>query len=208
MRHVKAITPGAPDPGKKSPARVAPAPRRTRDDLLAEGLILLAEGGIDTLTIDALCTRMGLTKGSFYHHFAGRDDFLRALLEHWATQWTGQDQAGAGRARSPRRRMDALLPTGQGPEAAIRAWALRDPTARDYQQRVDARRLERLEALFQEATGDPGRAGLLAHMGYALLVGALALAPPLGPARRAAMLDLLWKELCIHPARGRGKEDS
>lgn len=204
MRRVKAITPRAPGSDKESTAPVAPAPRRSRDDLLTHGLALLAEGGIDALTIDALCARIGATKGSFYHHFAGRDDFLRALLEHWAAP----RPARASRARSPRRRMEALLPAAQGPEAAIRAWAMRDPTARDYQRRVDTRRLGELEALLGEATGDPARAALLARMGYALLLGAQALAPPVGPAQRAAMLDLLWKELCIRPARSRDKEDS
>lgn len=204
MRRVKAITHRASAPEQPGATPVAPAPRRTRDDLLTQGLALLAEGGIDALTIDALCTRIGATKGSFYHHFTGRDDFLRALLEHWATP----RPASASRARSPRRRMEALLPADQGPETAIRAWAMRDPTARDYQRRVDARRLDELEALLGEATGDPARAALLARMGYALLLGAQTLAPPVGPAQRAAMLDLLWTELCIRPARSRGEEGS
>jgi AcrR family transcriptional regulator len=171
--------------------------------VLRQGLELLAEGGIDALTIEALCARLKVTKGSFYHHFSGRDAFLRALLEHWA--------AGAvapGRARNPRRRLDALLPVPGGPEAAIRAWAMRDPEVGAYQRRVDARRLETLETLLRETTGDSARAALLARMGCALLAGAEALAPPLGPAQRAAMLDVLWTELCMAPGERRGKEDS
>lgn len=202
MRHVRTIAPQGLRAGRAPQGGAAP--RRSREDLLRQGLELLAEGGIDALTIEALCARMGTTKGSFYHHFSGRDAFLRSLLEHWAEAAVPPP----GRARGGRRRLDALLPAPGGPEAAIRAWAMRDPEAGAYQCRVDARRQEHLETLLRETTGDPARAALLARMGCAMLAGAEALAPPLGPTQRAAMLDVLWKELCATPAARRGKEGS
>jgi AcrR family transcriptional regulator len=44
---------------------------------------ILAEGGAEALTIPNLCTRLGVTKGSFYHHFSGADEFVSALMRCW-----------------------------------------------------------------------------------------------------------------------------
>ncbi|MGQ0468197.1 MAG: TetR/AcrR family transcriptional regulator [Sporichthyaceae bacterium] len=44
---------------------------------------LLTEGGSAALTVAALCDRVGATKGSFYHHFAGMSEFVAAFAERW-----------------------------------------------------------------------------------------------------------------------------
>ena len=33
--------------------------------------------------MELLAKRLGVTKGSFYHHFADRDELLRAVLDRW-----------------------------------------------------------------------------------------------------------------------------
>lgn len=50
--------------------------RRSKIDILAFGLDILSEYGEGELTIDFLCQKLGVTKGSFYHHFKSRDLFL------------------------------------------------------------------------------------------------------------------------------------
>lgn len=59
--------------------------RSSREDWLRAALELLGEKGLTNLTIDALCTRLGLTKGSFYWHFTGRQALLSAMVERYAS---------------------------------------------------------------------------------------------------------------------------
>ena len=61
--------------------------RTTRAQYFELGLNLLAEDGARAVTIDALCTRLAVTKGSFYHHFQGVRDFMAQLLLYWEHQY-------------------------------------------------------------------------------------------------------------------------
>ena len=60
--------------------------RTTRTRWLDEGLDVLKSDGIDGLRIDRLAARLGVTKGSFHHHFDGIVDYRRALLAHYEEQ--------------------------------------------------------------------------------------------------------------------------
>lgn len=46
------------------------------EDWITEGLRLLAEPGKDRLRIQTLADRLQVTKGSFYHHFRDRQQFM------------------------------------------------------------------------------------------------------------------------------------
>jgi len=50
----------------------------------------LVDGGIEAVRIDRLCEKLGVTKGSFYHHFASRDDLLEAVTDYWAHTQTAE----------------------------------------------------------------------------------------------------------------------
>ncbi len=58
--------------------------RARRSDWIEAGLLLLAEEGLESVTIDRLCARLGLTKGSFYWHFKGSQEFLQAMADYWS----------------------------------------------------------------------------------------------------------------------------
>ena len=58
--------------------------RQSKDDYYRIALELLAEGGVDALTMANLCARLGVTTGSFYAHFGGIRQFHTAFLEQWA----------------------------------------------------------------------------------------------------------------------------
>src|SRR6187455_2093287 len=44
----------------------------------------LADGGIDAVRVEPLAKALGITKGSFYWHFADRRALLDAMLTAWA----------------------------------------------------------------------------------------------------------------------------
>jgi AcrR family transcriptional regulator len=48
----------------------------------------IVEGGVAAVVVEPLATRLGTTKGSFYHHFANRDALIVAALEDWERRQT------------------------------------------------------------------------------------------------------------------------
>jgi AcrR family transcriptional regulator len=64
--------------------RQAPAPRFDREAWLEAALEVLARQGQAKLRVETLARQLGVTKGSFYHHFKNREAFLKALLAYWA----------------------------------------------------------------------------------------------------------------------------
>jgi AcrR family transcriptional regulator len=144
---------------------------------------LLAREGIQGLTIDALCQRLGLTKGSFYHHFPSYQDYLVALLEVWeqGTMRLIAESEAAGAAGARLRRLTELV-SGRGSaplEVAIRAWAVQDTVARSYQQRVDELRMRYLSDLFSALLPTSADAWAFAQIVYSVFVGAQHMFPPI-----------------------------
>jgi AcrR family transcriptional regulator len=62
---------------------MAKTERLSREAWITGALDALAEDGLDALAVEPLARRLGVTKGSFYWHFASRDDLLRAVLDQW-----------------------------------------------------------------------------------------------------------------------------
>jgi AcrR family transcriptional regulator len=54
----------------------------TRQALIEAGVRLIAEHGLDVPSLDAICERAGYTRGAFYVHFADRDEFIVAVMDH------------------------------------------------------------------------------------------------------------------------------
>lgn len=66
---------------KASPSPANPSPRaaRTRAALIAAGFELLVERPIDAIPIDDVVAKAGVAKGSFFNHFADKQDFANAI---------------------------------------------------------------------------------------------------------------------------------
>lgn len=174
-----------------------------RDRWLDEGVRVLAAEGSAGLRIDRLAARLGLSKGSFHHHFDGADGYRRALLAHVerlaeaAVDAAVAQAADAGDVRSVLARLTALVePAAAGlyrPEldVALRAWATTDDDARAVQARIDGARLEALERVWRPHTGSAGEARRAALLPYLALVGAAVVVPPVGAAELRAVLEQL-----------------
>ena len=161
--------------------------RLSREDWLNEGLLVLHEGGPGSLTIDVMTQRLGVTKGSFYHHFASREDFSAKLLEHWEHVNTQEIIRISETADTPQESLQMLNTMTQGdalkPEVPIRAWAMDDDGVRAVVSRVDAQRTAYLQQLLV-ALGVPKEQGAMAAvLVHSAFIGRQHIVPPLDEAQ-------------------------
>jgi AcrR family transcriptional regulator len=147
-----------------------PKRRLNRNDWITSSLDLLAAEGIGAVTVDRLASGLGVTRGSFYHHFSNRDELLDALLDHWADQLTYRirDQV-INLQLDPETTLLVLLRTIRSEEAAkydapFRAWALHDERARAVLKRVDQSRFETVRAQFERLGFDQHQRELRARL--------------------------------------------
>lgn len=78
--------------------------------LLDAALHVIRLQGYAGSSVDNICREAGVTKGSFFHHFKGKDDLAVAATEHW-TGVTGNlfESAPFRRVADPRERVLAYL---------------------------------------------------------------------------------------------------
>jgi len=170
--------------------------RATKYDWLAAGLDILAEQGAPALTIERLTAMLGLTKGSFYHHFEGLPGFKAALLRFIESK-SASLADGEGMICSPTEQIQSIFNTvAMSPtelEIAFRAWALQDEDVRKVQERVDRSRLAQMKELCQQLVADEERAQVMGHLAHTLLIGTTQVQPPLPPALRRRLFDEFFR---------------
>ncbi|MEU0569087.1 TetR/AcrR family transcriptional regulator [Nonomuraea sp. NPDC005983] len=167
-------------------------------DWLEAGFKVLTESGVPGLTIERLSGDLGLTKGSFYHHFNGMSGYRADLLNHFEAQYTSRYIDGVERQGGPGSKLARLLDLvladeDAGLEIAIRAWALQDDGVRAVQERIDRLRTAYLRTLAREAGAD--EADALARLLYLVLVGAQQVVPPLPTADLRDVYELAMRLL-------------
>jgi TetR/AcrR family transcriptional regulator, transcriptional repressor for nem operon len=67
-----------------NPAQTAPSTNPSRRRFLDAAVRLIRTKGYEASTIDDLCRAAGLTKGSFFHHFKGKEDLALAAAAQFA----------------------------------------------------------------------------------------------------------------------------
>ena len=151
----------------------------SREDWADAGLAALAEEGLAAVAIDPLARRLGATKGSFYWHFANRDDLIQTVLELWERRDTIDVIAELHVLPDPRERLNTLgrlafgkAARGTDPQAGILA-AATDPRVAPVLARVTRARLATLERLYRDAGLDEAAARRHARLAYALYVGTI-----------------------------------
>ena len=116
---------------------------------IAAALRTLAARGIEDVRVEVLARELGITKGSFYHHFRNRDDLLGSLLDAWRRRMVIDVIDALEAIPDPRQRFHRLmrLPTldqraDLDVELAVRLWARRDIKVQIALEQVDALRID------------------------------------------------------------------
>src|SRR5215208_1978048 len=146
-----------------------------REDWLRAARRVLLTRGADGVRVEPLARDLGVTKGSFYWHFANRGDLLEALLVEWEQETSLLSEAL--RRANPRGELPAIVAElsrrnlaserGESPsDAAIFAWAANDP---DVARRVNRVEEERMQ-LFRKLTGKKALADLFYYAYHGFLL--------------------------------------
>ena len=143
-------------------------------------LVLIAEKGIRAVAIESLAKRIGVTKGSFYWHFANRD----ALLEQSLLRWEKHDEANLltslGAIADPRERLCSFFrQTGREKLThdvySALCTAADHPKVEPLLERVAERRMNHIQKAFEEIGFSSAEASHRARLTYSTYLGFLQL---------------------------------
>ncbi len=164
-------------------ASIARTPRRDRTDWVEAARLALIEGGVGKVKVEPLAGVLGVTTGSFYHHFKRRQDLLDAVLEHWRSENTAPlFRAVQAAGPDPDAQLDALFDAwidesdyDPAYDSAVRDWARVSPAAEAAVHAVDDLRIDLLKDIFLGFGYDPERAFIRARITYFHQVGQYAM---------------------------------
>ena len=144
---------------------------------------MLIESGVETVKIGPLAARLGLSRTSFYWHFADRGALLAALLNRWRGTNTSALVAQIEKpAATITEAMLALFDAWVDPavfdsaaEFAVRTWSLTDADVAAALAAEDAARIAALTGLFLRHHYAADEADTRARTVYLTQVGYIAL---------------------------------
>jgi AcrR family transcriptional regulator len=162
-------------------------------DWVNQGLKTLAKSGFTALKAEPLAKAMGVSRGSFYWHFADISAFQAAILKTWREIAAEAIIAGVEAASGDEDPLAVLLRRVFGErltiESAVRTWASVDPAARAAVQAIDRRRLGYIEGLMIKSGLPADTARARAQILYWAFLGFAQSDQPLPKAQQAAMLS-------------------
>jgi AcrR family transcriptional regulator len=165
-----------------------PAGRLSVDDWTARALDLLTSEGVGALKVARLCRELGVTKGSFYWHFADLDALKKAVADRWCEQ-TRQalTETSSLTAVPPLERIRLMAASlleerSWSVERTLREWAVSDPqvadTIAESERHVFGLVDEALKELGHSDADARLRAGLLVYAGIGFAHGQSSLPRP------------------------------
>ena len=147
--------------------RGAASNRLSMDDWIKAGYAILAAEGMKALKIDRSCSRLGVTKGSFYWHFDGMPSYRTALVESWG-ELREEDRRHIDDMGTipPRERLSAMMTSLVSPrhrtlERAMREWARSDESVATSVRAADRRLLRAVRQAFLDYGFDQVEADVL-----------------------------------------------
>ena len=87
-----------------------PTPHTSKTRLLDAALQVIRTKGYAATTVEDICAAADLTKGSFFHHFKGKEELALAAVEYWNAVTGGLfAQAPYRQITDPRKRLLAYI---------------------------------------------------------------------------------------------------
>lgn len=147
----------------------------TREDWIGAALRALGEGGVQAVAVDRLAKVVGATRGSFYWHFADRDELIDAALEQWERQNTTELIPPVQAVADPVERLRTLFREVyerevDAVEIALAAAAAESRVATVF-ARVTAARLDFLRGIFGDLGLPDEEVDDRAWLAYAFYIG-------------------------------------
>lgn len=179
--------------------------RVTREDWLNEAKQVLIEEGFAKFTLDNLLKRLGVTHGSFYHHFKNRQELTDAVLKQWRKEMTQDVVTTAAQIGDLNQKANTLIKMGQSftnqteLEIAFRSQARVDPMVREYVQEVDELRIQNCTQMAIQIFGDTPRAYTFGKLAHALFVGSQQIIPAYSQEESEAMYQELLQLVLQQP---------
>jgi AcrR family transcriptional regulator len=164
--------PGSP----KSSELAAKGPDLTRRDWLIGGQKLLKEDGLRALKLRRLAADLGVSTGSFYHHFNSFDAYQGLLAEFFSGEQIGEVLRATEKVTTPLGRIRALVEIVEAERLtelslAMRAWAEGDERARTSVRLHDSAVLTFLTTNLELVGFDNGQSRLRAYALVAVGLG-------------------------------------
>lgn len=157
--------------------------RGTPELWLDAAYAMLVEGGVEAVKVMPLAERLGLSRTSFYWHFADREALLSGLIDRWQAKNTGTliarcETPAATISEAMLNLFDCWVDPGlfdSRLEFAMRTWSLTDPAVQAAMAQADQDRIAAITALFRRFGYDDTEADTRARTLYLTQVGYIAL---------------------------------
>lgn len=136
----------------------------------------IAVGGLEAVAVEPLARQLGVTKGSFYWHYASRDALICAALARWEKQETDELLARAESESTPTERMHTLFRsaanTDSRSERLLLVLSASDHVAaRDCVQRITARWRDYVHGCYRALGFSDPEADYWASFAFSTFVG-------------------------------------
>lgn len=150
--------------------------RLSSEDWAKAALDVIATDGVAALAVEPLARRLGVTKGSFYWHFASRDALLDAALQLWELEEQAALSSHLEKVSGSEQRVRALI-TLVAHERRFHTLYARLVTSSDHPlvtpvlQRATQRRLHYIEDAYRQAGMAESEARYRAWLAYSAYIG-------------------------------------
>ena len=175
---------------------------QTRETWLTEALEMMRELGLGGIKVEGLGRRLGVTSGSFYHHFESLDDLLETIPPFWMQRARPATEAvmrswGDTLEEALRYMLCEYIPY-EGRmryDAVMRSWGRTNADTKKACERVDRRRFAAATRLFEMHGVESEEARARGALVYFMLLGLYQICdtPDCEPAGYSVCDPPIWK---------------